>query len=128
MTKIDLIQRMSDIGWIVTSQEKLIFTRNFGGRKRGRSITIMFSHSGNTNHVTMFHPFYNFYSTISHFKSAYEDRRLSLNKNFLIKIIKEFKREGIWDVVINKDFLAVNDFNKKSSKAKIRTELKELLS
>jgi len=117
---------MSDIGWTVVNETILIFTRNFGGRKRGRSITITFSYS--SDHIIIYHPSYSFHCTTSHFKSVHEDRRLSLNKNFLIKIIKEFKREGIWDVILNKDFLAVNDFNKKSSKAKIRTELKELLS
>ena len=58
MTKKDLIQRMSDIGWTVVNETILIFTRNFGGRKRGRSITITFSYS--SDHIIIYHPSYSF--------------------------------------------------------------------
>lgn len=74
------------------------------------------------------HPNYKFISVVSHFKSVQNDIRLSLNKTYLSSIIRTLKRTGVWQSVMNKNFLKVNDNNPKSNKGKVRNELKNLLA
>lgn len=77
--------------------------------------------------IIIIHPNYEFHSTVSHFCSTQRDIRLSLNKAYLKSIIRSLKKIGVWEAVINKDFLQINKNNPKSNKAVINRELRKLL-
>ena len=77
--------------------------------------------------VYLKHPSYDFVSTVSHFKAVQTDKRLSLNKTYLKSIIRSLKALGLWEAVVNKDFLEINKNNKKSDKGTVRKELYSLL-
>ena len=129
MRKATFIDEIIAAGWTAqsTTGDKIVFIKSFGGRKHARIITLAFEIVGEGKYRIV-HPSYDFHSTASHFKAICEDKRLSLNKGYLTRIVKDLKRLKLWDFVENKEFLAPNDWNKNSNKAKIRSELKELLS
>ena len=77
--------------------------------------------------IHIHHPNYEFISKVSHFCAVEKDIRLSLNKTFLSSIIKSLKKVGLWEAVVNKDFLKINKDNSKSNKKNVSHELKKLL-
>ena len=73
------------------------------------------------------HPSYLFVNKISHFRSVQKDVRLSLNKTYLTSIINTLKNTGIWEHIVNKNFIQVNTENANSDKSLVKDELKSLL-
>lgn len=73
------------------------------------------------------HPSYLFINKISHFRSVQKDTRLSLNKSYLISIINTLKNTGIWEHIVNRNFIQVNTINTRSDKSLVKDELKSLL-
>lgn len=55
-----------------------------------------------------------FYSKISHYDYRSAERRWVRNKEYLFSLIKDLKKSGLWEYVLNKDFFIVNSFNKKT--------------
>jgi len=112
--------------WMVSNigSDEIKVVKTFGKKvKKSIEFRLICSKTG----VYIKHPNYIFYSTVSHFCSTEQDVRLSLNKTFLISIIKTLKKVGLWKSVVNKDFIQVNLKNFKSNKAVVNKELKFLL-
>ena len=72
-------------------------------------------------------PSYIFNSAVSHLKPSIDELRFCRNKVMLLGLIKALKRTRVWELVINKDFVVINDKNKKSDKDQIRAELKKVI-
>ena len=113
-------------GWLAVKNGKdaIKIARVFG---KERPKVIEFSLVCHRDGIYIEHPHYQFKSTISHFSSTQTDVRLSLNKSYLASLIKALKNIEVWDSIRNKDFLVVNDNNKKTDKIKVERELKRLL-
>jgi hypothetical protein len=124
MTKRELAQRLSSLGWMCSINTDSVTAIRIFGKK---TLTIKFCESPRGGDYVIKHPSYSFVSVVSHFKSAQDNVRLCLNKSYLIKIVKEFKKEGVWPVVLNHNFLIVNDLNIKSDKKELKKLLESLL-
>lgn len=122
---------MMDEGWTLVSENTtaLSFIRQFG-KKNARFInfSLVLEKTGNSEKFSLQHPSYDFHSSVAHFRSVQKDSRLSLNKVYLISLIRALKRSEIWQDITNKDFLVLNEWNPKSNKARVNSELKVLLS
>ena len=127
MTKkkiLTLIRKDNTWHVISTGPNSVLLMRQFGKNKpKAIQFTLTCSKEG----VHIEHPNYEFKSTVSHFCSAQKDIRLSLNKTYLTSVIKMLRRIGLWEAVLNKDFLQVNKDNPKSNKTTVNRELKSLL-
>lgn len=122
MTKEELVSSMVDAKWSKVSPLK--FMKTFGGKKNPRNIFLLFEPENGRYRIR--HPSYLFHNPNSHYMPKEEDKRLTLNKVFLIHIINGLKKCGVWKHIINQDFFAVNTFNKKSDKAYLKSELKAI--
>lgn len=123
MNKATIKKRMVNEPWIVREVGKnLVFNREYAAK----DVEFTLVPTGRGEYEIR-HPSYVFISTVSHFRSAQKDVRLSLNKVYLRSAIRLLQRTGIWASVVNKDFLEVNTNNKKSNKRRVRTELMDLL-
>ena len=74
------------------------------------------------------HPNYEYVNRIAHFRSVKKEIRLSLNKTYLASVIEALRKAGVWPLILNQDFLKVNNKCKKSNKGKVKKELANLLS
>ncbi len=110
---------------VITNGPKITVVREFGNAKRR---TISFNLISQKDGFLLEHPSYVFVSTVSHFRSLQEDVRLSLNKSYLSSMVNILRKTGIWSSIINKNFLVINDRNRKSHKGKVKKELKNMLS
>lgn len=124
MNKGAIKNRMNkEHGWLVREKGgTLIFDRAYAARNI--EFTLIPVKKGL---YELQHPRYLYTSTVSHFKSIEDDVRLSLNKVYLRSVIRLLKRIGVWPHIINKNFIEVNDNNRKSNKGKVRRELRDLL-
>lgn len=93
----------------------------------GSPVTVILSPEGKNKYELKF-PTYIFVSRISHFSPKEEEHRYCRNKTVLISIIRDLKRAQIWPKIINRDFLKVNDLNRKASKKDREETLQGLLS
>jgi len=115
-------------GWHAIKSEsrgKIILAKQFG-IKSPKQITLILTYS--KGKYLLEHPNYEYMNRISHFKSVKKEIRLSLNKTYLSSIIRALKRAGVWPLILNQNFLRVNDNNRKSNKGKVGRELARLLS
>jgi hypothetical protein len=127
MNRAKVIKAMREqAGWNVVSEgsNKVMLVREYG---KAKPKTIAFTLASSDGKLLLEHPSYEFISMISHFRSVNRDYRLCLNKTYLISIIRTLKRAGIWQHVVNKDFLVVNRDCKKSNKIDVRKQLAGLL-
>jgi len=126
MKKSEVIKalRMEKFWSVIPSGNRITLVREFGIQVRK---TVSFSLVSKKEGFYLEHPSYVFVSTISHFKSVQEDVRFSLNKTYLSSTIKMLKRSDVWPHIVNKNFIEVNDNNKKSHKGRVGNELKNLL-
>jgi len=124
MNKNTVKRRISgEKGWLVRERgEALVCTRAYTGKNIEFSLVSL-----KKGMYEIQHPSYLFLSTVSHFKSVQEDVRLSLNKVYLRSVVRMLQRTGVWSSITNKNFLKVNDNNRKSNKGKVRNELADLL-
>jgi hypothetical protein len=122
MTKEELTSSMVDAEWSKIGPLK--FMKTLGGKNSPRNIFLIFEQIGEGYKIR--HPSYTYHNTNSHFMAKEEDKRLTLNKVFLIHIINGLKQCGVWKHIVNQDFLAVNTFNKKIDKAYLKSELKAI--
>lgn len=115
-----------DTTWIAVKngKDEVSVAKQFG-KKKPKVIKFILICSREGIHLK--HPNYEFKSTVSHFCAIQKDVRLSLNKTFLTSIIKSLKNLGLWELIINKDFLQINKNNAKSDKGLVGKELKNLL-
>lgn len=112
-------------GWSVRHSGQSILLTKIFGVKSARVIQLSLTFVNDKLDIE--HPGYSFVNTCAHFKAKNPERRLSLNKAILKSIIHSLKRAGAWKYIQNKDFLLVNDQNKKSNKRKVKDELSNLL-
>jgi hypothetical protein len=70
---------------------------------------------------------YKFRSVVSHFDYNQEEDRWARNKNAFRALIKTLKQCEVWGSITNKNFLQINNNNKKSKKTKLASELAELV-
>jgi len=115
-------------GWhaiMAEARGKVILARQFG-IKSNKFISLVLVYS--KGNFILEHPNYEYVNRVAHFRSVQKEIRLSLNKTYLSSIIHALKRAGVWPYIMNKNFLRVNDTNKKSDKGKVRRELAGLLS
>ena len=102
----------------------LTMTRLFNGR----DMTVRLER-GDDGLYTLTHPGYDYVSPNSHFSSTIAvDKRLCLNKALLKSFVTTLRKAEVWQLVKNKEFLKVNDANKKSKKVKVSKELEDLIS
>jgi len=80
---------------------------------------------GNKKYHLIF-PSYIFQSSISHFSPSENEFRFCRNKKILISLVKILKKSAAWNLINNKDFIAINSANRKSNKDRIRKELEDL--
>lgn len=117
-----------DAQWSFESKtgNTMTFAKTFGKKRNARIIhfSITFEENGG---YSIKHPSYEFHSTVSLLKSTQEDYRKSLNTSYISRIIKLLKHIGLWPEIINKDFVTVNDWNKKSDKGRVRKIVSEFL-
>jgi hypothetical protein len=75
---------------------------------------------------------YTFRSVVSHFDYDQEENRWARNKNAFKALTKTLKRNEIWGLILNKDFLRINNSNQKTNgrqlKNKLSNELSEMLN
>lgn len=113
--------------WHITNQGKaLMMTRIFNGR----DITVMLERGVNGMY-TLSHPGYDYVSSNSHFSSTIGiDKRLCLNKNLLHSLVNTLRKAEVWPLIVNQQFLKLNDTNKSVSvkSARISKELEDLLA
>ena len=63
-------------------------------------------------------PTYRFLPKVSHYDFKAKEKRWIRDKAILFSFIKDLKYSGLWDFVINKDFLVVNENNEYFDKEK----------
>jgi hypothetical protein len=55
-------------------------------------------------------PSYNFVNRQSYLKyNGHQSKRDVYDKNFILSVVKEFKKWDLWEHITNKDFVVVND-------------------
>ncbi len=127
MTRGSLKKKLSgEKSWLIINDgsDGVKVVKEFGIQKRK---VIEFSLVCVSEGIYIKHPHYEFRSTVSHYCSTQKDIRLSLNKTFLSSIIKTLRKIGLWEAIVNKDFLQVNRDNSKSNKGVVKRELRRLL-
>jgi len=67
-----------------------------------------------------------YYSRISFYDFRKSERRWVRNRDILFSLILDLKRTGLWDYISNKDFLVVNNYNKKTDIKDLWEDLKKL--
>lgn len=71
---------------------------------------------------------YKFKSVVSHFDyNNLQEERWARNKNAFKALVKALKKAEVWGSIANKDFIQINDNNKKSKKGKLKNELSDLI-
>jgi hypothetical protein len=73
-------------------------------------------------------PTYHYFSKISHFDFKTGERRWSRDKKMIFSIISDLKLCGLWEMVKNKDFLKINDFNDNIDREKLKNELDRVIN
>jgi hypothetical protein len=73
------------------------------------------------------HPNYTFRNVTSHFSPIIDEKRISLNKTFLKSIIKSLKKVGVWQRIVNKEFIQLNENNPRLDQRSVTEELRFLL-
>jgi hypothetical protein len=126
MIKKDILDRLrKEKGWVVRDLgDKIALNRFYNGK----AIEFTLLYHNHKNQYMIQHPRYPYNSVVSHFKSTERDLRLSLNKVCLRAVIMLLKRTGIWALVVNRNFLQVNDNNHRSNKSTVAQELRELIA
>lgn len=109
---------------IITNGHSLTMSRLFNGR----DMTVKLERCEDGLYM-LTHPGYDYVSPNSHFASTIAvDKRLCLNKALLKSFVTTLRNAEVWQLIKNKDFLKVNDANKKSKKVKVTKELEDLIS
>jgi len=125
---IKAVAALRDNGWQAVKSEipgQIIAAKQFGVKYPK---IIQFILIKEKSGYTIVHPNYEFVNRISHFRAVQREVRLSLNKTYLTTVISSLKRAGIWQYILNQNFLKVNDKNNKSNKKLVKSELDILLS
>lgn len=114
-------------GWHAVKSEirgKVIVARQFGV-KYPKFIQFILTYS--KGKYLLEHPNYEYVNRVAHFRSIKKEIRLSLNKTYLASVIGALRNAGVWPLILNQDFLKVNNRCKKSNKGKVEKELANLL-
>jgi len=122
---MDLVKKLrNEKYWLVekVSKKKEVKLNRLAN---GKVVSIRLVPSLNNKYRIIF-PSYLFFSKISHFSPVDNEYRNCRNKAILKSLVKLLKRSSIWDYIENKDFLTINDHNKRSDKENLKKELKEL--
>ncbi len=115
-------------GWHAVNSEirgQVIIAKQFGV-KYPKYISFILTYT--KGKYMLRHPSYESVNRVAHFRSVQKEVRLSLNKTYLGNVIRSLKHAGVWSLILNQNFLKVNDNNKKSNKGKVERELASLLS
>ena len=127
MTKQKVITAMRrERGWAAKmSGNEIKLVKRFGV-KVPRFITVILVREDSQYFLK--HPDYEAVNTVAHWASRQPNRRFTLSQAQLKSIVSSLKHAGIWNEIKNRQFLEVNDSNKKSNKRKVRENLSALLS
>jgi hypothetical protein len=111
-------------GFIVGgSGNEIILSRVFN-RKTNRPISVVLTRNATTNRYTIDPCGSEYTSSASHFEYRGDvEFRWTRDKRVLKYLIDTLKAIKCWDRIENKDFLKVNDRNKKSKKDRLDKEL-----
>lgn len=93
----------------------------------GKPLSVFLHYRESSQKFEISFPNYVFESKVSYFAPKQEERRLCRNKVAIASVIKVLRKSALWRFISNKDFVVVNESNKRVSRTRIRRELDKIL-
>lgn len=92
-----------------------------------RPVTIILEETGGTGGFWIRPLSYTFSSSKSFFDYQEDEMRWTRNKVIIESVVKKLKMSPVWKMIENKEFLKVNDGNKRVNKRVVKDMLNEVL-